>query len=223
MTLRGRLVRLSRTGPGSFSTASTSSLLPRETVALVGESGAGKSTVAALLLRLREPTAGRVSVGGVDLASCDPQAWRRAGRVAAAAADALPRHASPRTSGSAIRTRPTTRFGTPRGCAGADAFVRRLPDGYDTVVGDGGRPLSAGEAQRIALARVLVRAAPLVILDEPTANLDPESAELVAEAIDRLRGQCTVLLITHSAGAARRADRLVRLVGGRAATVAAAA
>ncbi len=197
-------------------------LLPRETVALAGESGAGKSTVAALLLRLREPAAGRVSVGGVDLATCDPQAWRRElawlpqrptlfrGSVAENI-----RLGDPHATDDAVRDAAR--------CAGADAFVRRLPDAYDTVVGDGGRPLSAGEAQRIALARVLVRAAPLVILDEPTANLDPESAELVAEAIDRLRGQCTVLLITHGAGAARRADRLVRLVGGRAAKVAAAA
>lgn len=197
-------------------------LLPRETVALAGESGAGKSTVAALLLRLREPAAGRVSVGGVDLATCDPQAWRRElawlpqrptlfrGSVAENI-----RLGDPHATDDAVRDAAR--------CAGADAFVRRLPDAYDTVVGDGGRPLSAGEAQRIALARVLVRAAPLVILDEPTANLDPESAELVAEAIDRLHGQCTVLLITHGAGAARRADRLVRLVGGRAAKVAAAA
>lgn len=197
-------------------------LAPRETVALAGESGAGKSTVAALLLCLREPTAGSVSVGGVDLASCERQAWRRElawlpqrptlfrGSVAENI-----RLGDPHATDDAVRDAARR--------AGADAFVRRLPDAYETVVGDGGRPLSAGEVQRIALARVLVRDAPLVILDEPTANLDPESAELVAEAIDRLRGRCTVLLITHSTGAARRADRLVRLVGGRAAAVAAAA
>ena len=197
-------------------------LLPGETVALAGESGAGKSTVAALLLRLREPSAGSVSVGGVDLASCDSQAWRR--EVAwlpqrptlfhASVAENI-RLGDPHATDEAVRAAARA--------AGVDGFVRRLPGGYETLVGDGGRPLSAGEVQRLALARVLVRDAPLVILDEPTANLDPESAELVAEAVDRLRGRRTLLLITHSASAARRADRLVRLVGGRAAGVAAAA
>ena len=100
--------------------------------------------------------------------------------------------------------------------AGADAFVRALPDGYDTLVGDGGRPLSAGERRRIALARAFLRDAPLVILDEPTADLDPASAELVAEAVERLRGGRTVLVIAHRPELARRADRVVVLEGGRA-------
>ena len=99
--------------------------------------------------------------------------------------------------------------------AGADAFVRELPDGYDTVVGDGGRPLSAGQLQRIALARAFLRDAPLVILDEPTANLDPESAELVGVALERLREGRTVLLIAHRPELARRADRIVTLEAGR--------
>ncbi len=197
-------------------------LVPGETVALAGESGAGKSTVAALLLCLRQATAGSVTVGGVDLATCDPQAWRR--EVAwlpqrptvfhGTAAENI-RLGDPHASDEAVRAAARA--------AGADTFVRQLPDGYDTVVGDGGRPLSAGETQRLALARVLVREAPLVILDEPTANLDPESAHLVAGAIERLRGRRTVLLITHSASAARNADRLVRLVGGRVVTTAVAA
>ncbi len=197
-------------------------LVPGETVALAGESGAGKSTVAALLLCVRQPTAGTVTVGGVDLATCDPQAWRRevawlpqrptlfrdsvAGNI---------RLGNPEATEEAVRAAARA--------AGADAFVRRLPDGYDTVVGDGGRPLSAGETQRLAFARVLVREAPLVILDEPTANLDPESAGLVAGEIERLHGRRTVLLITHSSNAARNADRLVQLAGGRAAAPAVAA
>jgi ABC-type multidrug transport system fused ATPase/permease subunit len=104
--------------------------------------------------------------------------------------------------------------------AGAHDFIRRLPDGYETVVGDGGRALSAGEVQRIALARAFVRDAALAILDEPTANLDPESAELVAEAVERLRDGRTVLLVTHRPELALLADRVVRLEGGRAVEVA---
>jgi ABC-type multidrug transport system fused ATPase/permease subunit len=98
--------------------------------------------------------------------------------------------------------------------AGADRFVQRLPEGYDTVVGDGGRPLSAGEVRRIALARALLRDARLVILDEPTADLDPAAAALVADAVGQLLGGRTVLLITHRAHLARSADRIVHLDGG---------
>ena len=102
--------------------------------------------------------------------------------------------------------------------AGADTFVRELPDGYDTLVGDGGRELSAGQLQRIALARAFLRDAPFVILDEPTANLDPDSAGLVGEAVERLRKGRTVLLIAHRPELAARADRIVRLQDGRIAT-----
>ena len=185
-------------------------LEPGETVALTGPSGAGKSTVAALLLLLAEPTAGRVTVGGVDLAGCDPVAWRSQvawvpqrptlfrGTVAdnirlgdAAAPDAAVREAAAQ--------------------AGADGFVRELPGGYETVVGDGGRPLSAGQVRRIALARAFLRDAPLVVLDEPTADLDPASAEAVGEAVARLLGGRTVLLVTHRPELEARADRVVRL------------
>jgi ABC-type multidrug transport system fused ATPase/permease subunit len=95
--------------------------------------------------------------------------------------------------------------------AGADRFVEALPSGYETMVGDGGRPLSAGERRRIALARAFVRDAQLVILDEPTADLDGTSAEVVAEAIERLRIGRTVLLIAHRPDLVQRADRVVAL------------
>jgi thiol reductant ABC exporter CydD subunit len=189
-------------------------LAPGETVALVGPSGCGKSTLASLVLGLADPTAGRVTVGGLDLADCDPVAWRKqiawvpqrptifrgtvAGNIRlgdASAADQRVREAAER--------------------AGADAFVRELPDGYETAVGDGGRALSAGQRQRIALARALLRDARLVILDEPTANLDTENAGLVTEAVAQIPDDRTVLLIVHDAGLARAADRLVTLVGGR--------
>jgi ABC-type multidrug transport system fused ATPase/permease subunit len=100
--------------------------------------------------------------------------------------------------------------------AGADGFVRRLPEGYATGIGDGGRPLSAGERRRIALARAFLRRASLVVLDEPTADLDHESAAIVAEALERHRPGRTVLVIAHRPELVRHADRTVRLEAGRA-------
>jgi ABC-type multidrug transport system fused ATPase/permease subunit len=102
--------------------------------------------------------------------------------------------------------------------AGADGFIGELPEGYDTVVGDGGRPLSAGQARRLALARAFLRDAPLVILDEPTAHLDAESADRVAAAIEGHRRGCTMLLITHSPELVAQCDRIVRIEDGRPAT-----
>jgi ABC-type multidrug transport system fused ATPase/permease subunit len=99
--------------------------------------------------------------------------------------------------------------------AGADDFVRVLPEGYDTVVGDGGRPVSAGEAQRIVLARAFLRDASFVVLDEPTANLDPVSAAAVGEAIERLGEGRTMLVIAHRSELVAHADRTIRLEGGR--------
>jgi ATP-binding cassette, subfamily C, bacterial CydD len=191
-------------------------LRPGETVALVGESGTGKSTVASLLLRLAEPTAGRLTVGGADLALCDTKAWRR--RLAW-----VPQHptifrgtvADNIRLGSAQASDEDVRAAA--GLAGADEFVRALPGGYETLVGDGGRPLSAGERRRVALARAFLRNAPLVVLDEPTADLDLRSAELVGRAVERLCHGCTVLLIAHRPQLASRADRIVVLADGRAA------
>jgi thiol reductant ABC exporter CydD subunit len=195
-------------------------LAPGETVALVGESGAGKSTVASLVLRLAEPEAGRVTVGGIDLAQCDVAAWRRLLAW-------VPQHPTllRATVADNVRLgRPEASTGDVRhaaAMAGADGFVRALPLGYDTLVGDGGRPLSTGERRRIALARAFLRNAPLVVLDEPTADLDAESAELVARAIERLRPGRTILLIAHRPELASSADRVVVLEHGRVAGVAA--
>jgi ATP-binding cassette, subfamily C, bacterial CydD len=196
-------------------------LRPGETVALVGPSGAGKSTVASLLLRLAEPSRGRIAVGGVDLESCRAEDWRRHLAwlpqrpllVRGTVADNI-RFGDPAADDARVRAAAEL--------AGADAFVSALPDGYATVVGDGGRPLSAGERQRLALARAFLRDSPLVILDEPTANLDPASAELVADAVERLRAGRTVLLVAHRPELVRRADRIVTLAGGRAVETAAA-
>ena len=189
-------------------------LAPGETVALTGASGAGKSTVAALLLRLAEPVAGRVRIGEADLAYCDTAAWRRMTAwvpqhptiFRGTVADNI-RIGDPEASEAQVRTAAVM--------AGADDVATGLPEGYETLVGDGGRPLSMGERRRIALARVFLRGASLVILDEPTADLDPDSADRIAAAIDQLAG-ATVLLITHSPQLVERADRAVALRGGRA-------
>jgi ABC-type multidrug transport system fused ATPase/permease subunit len=185
-------------------------LAPGETVALTGPSGAGKTTVAALLLLFARPEGGSITVGGVDLLDCRPDLWRR--RVAWVPQRPTLFHGTVADNiriGEATASDEEVRDAAV--LAGADRFARALPQGYDTVVGDGGRPLSAGERRRIALARAFVRDAPLVVLDEPTADLDPASAGIVAEAIERLRAGRTVLLIAHRPELAARADRVVRL------------
>jgi ATP-binding cassette subfamily C protein CydD len=193
-------------------------LAPGETVALVGESGCGKSTVAALLLRLIEPTDGRITVGGVDLAVVSTDAWRRwvawvpqrpsllRGTVAENILLGDPGASEP-------RVREAARL------AGADGFIEALPDGYHTLVGDGGRRLSPGERRRVGLARAFLRDAALVILDEPTADLDPESVARVGEAVERLRDGRTMLLIAHRPELVARADRVVLLESGAAVPV----
>ena len=185
-----------------------------ETVALVGPSGSGKSTLAAIVLGLAEPTAGRVLVDGSERADGDLAAWRRqvawvpqrATIFSGTVADNI-RLADPDADDERVRT--AARL------AGADAFIKELPRGYETTVGDGGRPLSAGQAQRIALARAFLRDAKLVVLDEPTANLDPANADAVADAMQQLSEGRTVLVIAHRPELATRADRIVRLQAGK--------
>jgi ATP-binding cassette, subfamily C, bacterial CydD len=196
--------------PGAVLAGADLELAPGETVALTGPSGGGKSTIAALLLLLAEPTDGRVSAGGVDLTRCSPAAWRaqvawvpqRPTLFRGTVADNI-RLGDGAAGDSAVWEAAVL--------AGADAFVRELPDGYGTLVGDGGRPLSAGQVRRIALARAFLRDAPFVILDEPTADLDTKSAQLVGDAVERLLDGRTVLLITHRPELEARADRVVRL------------
>jgi thiol reductant ABC exporter CydD subunit len=190
-------------------------LAPGETVALVGESGAGKSTVAALLLGLLEPTSGRITAGGVDLSGCDAESWRH--QIAwvpqhptlfrATVADNI-RLGDPAASDRRVRDAAAL--------AGAADVIAHLPEGYATVVGDGGRALSPGERRRIGLARAFLRNAPLVILDEPTADLDPASVAVVAQAVRRLREGRTMLVIAHRPELVRHADRVVVLSGGAA-------
>ena len=190
-------------------------LFPGETLALVGASGVGKSTVAALLLCLLEPTAGRICAGDVDLSQCDRLAWRR--QLAW-----VPQHPTLfrgtveeniRLAGTDASRR---RVREAAALAGADEFISSLPDGYATVVGEGARPLSPGERRRIGLARAFVRDAPCVILDEPTADLDPLSVAIVSDAVQRMQDGRTVLLIAHRPELVRHADRVVHMADGLA-------
>src|SRR5262249_42842107 len=164
---------------------------------------------------LSDPTAGRVLCGSVDLRTVVPDAWRR--RVAwvpqramlfsGTVADNIAL-ADPGAATSAIERAAHE--------AGLDLVLRALPDGLETRIGDGGRRLSAGQGQRIAVARAFLRNASLVVLDEPTANLDRESAAAIGEAIGRLCSGRTMLLISHDRALAARADRVVELREGRA-------
>jgi ATP-binding cassette subfamily C protein CydD len=162
-----------------------------------------------------------VLAGDIDLAGCDASKWRRqiawvpqsptlfrgsvADNIRLGAADA-----------SDEEVHEATRL------AGAESLVARLADGYATLVGEGHRQLSTGERQRLALARAFLRDAPLVVLDEPTANLDPSNARLIADAVDRLRLGRTVLLIAHDARLAALADRTITIDAGRVVMTAAA-
>ncbi|MEV5593486.1 thiol reductant ABC exporter subunit CydD [Streptomyces sp. NPDC052496] len=183
---------------------------PGETVALVGPSGAGKSTLLSVLLGFTAPAAGRVRVGGRDLASIDPEDWRR--RIAWVAqrpylfagsiADNV-RLARPDADDAAVRAALRD--------AGALDFVSALPDGAKTVLGEGGSGLSAGQRQRLALARAFLADRPVLLLDEPTANLDGETEAGIVDAVRRLAAGRTVLLVVHRPALLAVADRVVRV------------
>lgn len=184
-----------------------------ERVALVGPSGAGKSTVAMLLLGMACPCAGRITVGGLDLAGADPAAWRaRVGWLPqrpylfhGTITDNI-RLADPSAGGAAVRR--AARL------AGADGFIDALPRRFDTQVGERGVLLSAGQRQRIALARAFLANRPLLVLDEPTANLDPESEAVVRQALERLEAGRTVLVIAHRAALAGAVERVLAVRDG---------
>jgi thiol reductant ABC exporter CydD subunit len=190
-------------------------LVPGERVAVVGPSGSGKSTLARVLLRFERPQQGRMLLGGLDAEDIDADAWR--GLIAW-----LPQrpHLPAGTIAEAIRMgRPDAgraEIAAVARRAEADGFVAALPSAYETLVGDGGAALSAGQVRRIALARALLRDAPVLVLDEPTTNLDSETARRVADALDALPRDRTLLLITHDESLAERlCDRVLRMDGGR--------
>ncbi|GHF42808.1 ABC transporter [Streptomyces mashuensis] len=185
---------------------------PGETVALTGPSGAGKSTLLHVLLGLERPADGRVLVGGTDLASLSPDSWRnqvawvpqRPHLFAGTVADNV-RLARPGATDAEVREA--------LHAAGALAFVSMLPQGTDTRLGEDGAGLSAGQRQRLALARAFLADRPVLLLDEPTASLDGETEAEITEAVRRLAVGRTVLLVVHRPALLAVADRVVAIGG----------
>ena len=187
---------------------------PGETIALVGPSGAGKSTVLRLLLRFYDPQEGVIALDGVDLRDADPEDVRA--RMALVAQD------SPLFSGSAMDN---IRFGRADATeaearAAADAaqatgFLEALPQGFDTLVGERAKTLSGGQRQRLAIARALVRQAPILLLDEATSALDAENERLVQKALHDAMSGRTTLVIAHRLATVLKADRIVVMDQGR--------
>ncbi|MGI5525428.1 thiol reductant ABC exporter subunit CydD [Micromonospora sp. CA-259024] len=192
----------------------TLTIRPGERIAIIGPSGAGKSTLLGLLLGFVTPTSGRITVDGVDLATADPDAWRRqlawvpqrAHLFAASLADNI-RLGAPDTPPDALAAAVHD--------AALDDVVAGLPDGLDTLLGERGHGLSSGQRQRVALARAFLRAAPLVLLDEPTARLDSAAEAVVLDATRRLIAGRTALLVAHRPALLADADRILRIEDGR--------
>jgi ATP-binding cassette subfamily B protein len=181
---------------------------PGETVALVGPSGAGKSTILQLLLRFFDPESGAIRLDGADLRDLRREEFRH--QIAFVPQDAVI---------FATTARENIRFGRPDAsdaeveaaarAAAADEFLSRLPEGYDTYVGERGVMLSGGQKQRIALARAILRDAPVLLLDEATSALDAESEQAVQKAVDALSADRTTLIVAHRLATVKKADRIL--------------
>ncbi len=215
-------IRFSHPGRDEVLTGVNLEVEPGETVALVGPSGGGKTTLCSLLMRFADPDEGSLSCGGVDLTQVDPVAWR--GRItwvpqrptvfAGTVADNVRLYA-PGASDEEVRRAVSQ--------AALDEVIATLPAGLETVVGEGGRRLSAGQSQRLALSRAFLSPAPLVLLDEPTAHLDAGTEDAVGAAIGRLLEGRSALVISHRERPLVAADRVLELSGGRLRPVAGAA
>jgi ATP-binding cassette subfamily B protein len=185
-----------------------------ETVAIVGPSGAGKTTMFQLLLRFYDPTAGRILIDGVDIARVHPESLRaRIGLVPqdtvlfATSAGENIRYGRPDASTEEIEAAAQA--------SEADSFIRQLPEGYDSFLGERGIRLSGGQRQRIAIARAILRNPPILLLDEATSSLDAESERLVQEALEHLMQDRTTLIIAHRLATVQKADRIAVMDRGR--------
>ena len=187
---------------------------PGEKLAVVGPSGAGKSTIFHLILRFYDPQSGSVRFDGVNLTDADPADLRR--QIALVPQDPVV---------FATSVRENIRFGKPDAsdaeiaraadAASATEFIARLTDGYDTQLGERGVMLSGGQRQRIAIARAILREAPLLLLDEATSSLDAESETLVQQALTRLMQSRTSIVIAHRLATVQSCDRILVLDHGR--------
>ena len=187
---------------------------PGRTTALVGLSGAGKSTLARLFLRLYDPTAGRITLDGHDLRDLDPAELRA--NIAIVLQETLLVDASVTENIRAGRPDAThSEIVAAAKAADAHQFIERLPEGYDTRVGQRGRLLSGGQRQRVAIARAMVRDAPILLLDEPTASLDAQTSEHILAPIRRLMAGRTTILISHDLLTVAEADQILYLERGR--------
>ena len=189
-------------------------VLPGETVAVVGPSGAGKSTLFQLIQRFYDPQSGSITIDGVALPDADPAAIRR--RIAMVPQETVIFGASARDN---------VRYGewgasdeaiwAAAEAANAAEFLRKLPHGLDTFMGEGGARLSGGQRQRLAIARALLRDAPILLLDEATSALDAESERLVQQALERLMAGRTTIVIAHRLATVRAAGRIIVMDDGR--------
>ncbi len=187
-----------------------------ETVALVGPSGAGKSTVIQMILRFYDPDSGQIRFDGSDLSALKRDEFRR--RIALVPQDPVIFAASARDN---------IRFGWPEAtdaeveaaarAAAADEFIANLPEGYDSQLGERGVMLSGGQKQRIAIARAILRDAPVLLLDEATSALDAESERLVQEAVDKVAEGRTTIIVAHRLATVKKADRIIVMENGRVA------
>jgi len=189
-------------------------IAPGESVALVGPSGAGKSTVLQLLLRFYDPQQGTITLGGIDITQADMSQLRSAIGVVPQdtiifAANVMENIRLGKLDSSDEEIMRAAQ------AAAADEFIQRLPDGYNTFLGERGIRLSGGQRQRIAIARAILKNPPVLLLDEATSALDAESEKLVQEAMEQLMKNRTTLVIAHRLATVLKADRIVVMEHGR--------
>lgn len=183
---------------------------PGEVVAVVGPTGAGKTTLLNLLVRFFDPWSGRVTIDGRNLRELTVRSLRRQVAVVLQDPFLFPLTVAENIALGRPDATPAEVIAAAR-AANADPFIRRLPDGYDTVIGERGATLSGGEKQRLAIARALLKDAPVLVLDEPTSALDAQTEALLLEALDRLMAGRTTFIIAHRLSTIRHADRILVL------------
>jgi len=189
-------------------------IAPGEKIGIAGETGTGKSTIAGLLLRFYEPDEGEITIDGVDIKDIKLESLRK--NIAYVSQDIFlfsdtikenirigKRNATDEEIEAAAKV------------AGADRFIRNLPDGYETEVGERGIRLSGGERQRIALARAVLKDAPIIILDEPTSHLDRKTEREIVESIEKISRDKTLIIIAHRLSTIKNADKIIVLDKGR--------